>query len=294
MRVTNRMLMETILANIHRNVEALDRTQHQVSSGKRVTRPGEDPVAAGLGVRLRTERGAQDQYLRNIDQARTWLAATDQALGEASNTLQRIRELAVQAANDTYGAADRATISKEVDQLRDHLIDTLNSTILGDQYIFAGMKTTTAPFSKDVAGNAVYNGDSNTVAREIGPGVTIPVNVDGSTFLTTLADLKSLADALADPLSTSAQISGLLTNLDADADLVLATRAEVGAKLNRLDFMQDRLNDLVVEVGRLQSANEDVDLADALLRLSTQEAVLRASLQIGARTAAMSILDFLK
>ncbi len=405
MRVTNRMLVETVVRNLQHNLDALNQIQNQVSSGKRVTRPSDDPEAAALGVRLRHEKATGDQFLRNVEQARSWLTASDQALGDIGDALSRIRELAIQAANGTYTASDRAAIGQEVDQLRRHIIATLNDAVLVDQRLFAGAKTTAAAvFTLDANGNAVYNGatgvdltgatdlvpakgiegitlsatDSATPAtyrvtvsaasggvanvqidqydstsalvrsetqavtvpaagvigvvefstlgltmtvnsslgatpitgtststtnafttsatslnREVGPGTNLPVNVMGSSFLPMLADLQALATNLSSSAPSQTAIEQSIGAIDKAIDVVLKNRAEVGAKVNRLDFTQSRMSALQLEVQRLQSTNEDVDFAEALTRLTTQQAVYQASLQAGARTVPMSILDFL-
>ncbi|MGH2356137.1 MAG: flagellar hook-associated protein FlgL [Chloroflexota bacterium] len=293
MRVTNRMLVQTVLDNLQQNNEALDRVQQQLSSGKRVTRPADDPVAAALAVRLRQERAAGAQFNRNVDQAQNWLAATDQALSDVGTALARVRELAVQASNDTYSAQDRASAAQEVAQLRDHVMAALNSRAGGDQYLFGGTKTTTLPFTTDASGNAVYNGDTAVVTREIGAGTSLPLSIPGSTFADVFTHLQNLAANLSSGAGGAA-IAASLDDLDADTDRLLTTRAEVGAKLNRLDFTQQRMADQDIETARLQSQNEDLDFAEALTRFTTQQAIYRASLEVAGRSLPMSLIDFLR
>jgi flagellar hook-associated protein 3 FlgL len=304
MRVTNRMMVDTVINNLQANVETLDRIQNQVSSGKRVSRPADDPAAAALGVRLRHEKATDDQWQRNIEQSRSWLDATDQAMSDVGNALSRIRELAVQAANDTYSPEDRAHIADEIEQLHDHLAAALNTTVQGDQYIFAGTKTSVAPFANDPATHvATYTGNSAAIRREVGPGTYMQVNVTGDNFTAMFGHVEALVAALRDqtlpvpantPAADKQAIDDALGNVDADTDLLLTQRASVGAKLNRLEFTQNRMADLQTETGRLQSVNEDLDFAEALTRLTTQQGVYRAALEAGARTAPMSILDFLR
>lgn len=398
MRVTNKMLVNTVVNNLQTSVAVLDRTQNQISTGKRVTRPADDPAAVSLGVRLRYDRASDNQYLRNIEQAKTWLTSGDQALSDVGDTLARIRELSVQASSDSYSSSDRAMIGAEAEQLRDHVLSTLNATILVDQHLFSGMKASSGPFSQDANGNVVYNGDrgtsslgatlttangietinalesntagtyrvalgtsgtdrtititntttlatqtvtftpptspvistvdfsnlgivmtvnSNTavgttadyaasaatqfttksvaVAREVGPNSTLTVSNSGANFLKMFADVKSLVAALNSTASTSQSlINAGIGDVDSAVDRLLTLRAELGAKTNRLEFTGQRMKDLEIEVSRLQSVNEDLDFADALTRLATQQGIYRAALEAGARTAPMSILDFLR
>lgn len=304
MRVTNRMMVDTVVNNLQTNVDVLNRIQNQVSSGKRVTRPADDPAAAALGVRLRHEKATDNQWIRNIEQSRSWLQATDQSLSDVGNTLTRIRELTVQAANDSNSAQDRAHIADEIEQLHDHLAAALNTTVQGDQYIFAGTNTTAAPFSNNLSTHvATFTGNASAIQREVGPGTYMQVNVTGNNFTGMFAHVEALVAALRDqtqpvpattPRGDQQAINSAIGQLDSDIDVVLSQQASVGAKMNRLDFTQSRMADLQNEVGRLQSVNEDLDFAEALTRLTTQQGVYRAALEAGARTAPMSILDFLK
>lgn len=292
MRVTNRMMSQNLVRNLGQNTEALNRVQQQLSSGKRVTRPGDDPVAAALGVRVRDDRAASAQFQRNIDQAQVWLNATDGALGDVGDALQRIRELTVQASSDSYSSLDRAAAGTEVTQLHDQLLATFNAT-MGGQHLFGGTTTTITPFTKDGAGNAVYNGDTAVMSREVSPGATVAVSVPGSTFMTLLGHVEALKAKLTGP-STGPQIATSLADLDVDLDVVLTQRAEVGAKVNRLDYTRNRLLDTDVELGRLQAANEDVDYAEAMVRFTTQQTVYQAALAVGGRIAPTSLMDFLR
>jgi flagellar hook-associated protein 3 FlgL len=290
MRVTSRMMAQRLLDNLERNAAALDRAQGQISSGKRISRPGDDPVAAALAVRLREQRAATGQFRRNIDQSRIWLGATDVALDDAGNTLHRLREVAVQAASDTYSVDDRIAAGKEVEELYQQLLATLNRTDGTGRRLFGGTETTTLPFGTDATGNPVYNGNGATIAREIGAGTTMTLNVPGGGYLALLGQVKDLAAQLAagtiDPAA--------LDHLDAGIDLVLTQRSETGARLNRLDTVEQGLIDLDIELQRLLAANEDVDYAEALTRYNTQQMVYQAALEVGANVVPMSLLDFLR
>jgi len=91
MRVTTRMLTQHTAANIMANADAMQQTQRQLTTGKRILRPGDDPAGAAFGVRLRSQNLRDDQYLRNIEQSRTWLDTTDSVLGDIGDLLGRAR-----------------------------------------------------------------------------------------------------------------------------------------------------------------------------------------------------------
>ena len=294
MRVTTRSMVDNLIGNLQRNQETLADLQNQVTTGKRVNRPADDPTAAWRGMRLRQDNAANTQYLRNMDDAKAWLNDTDTALDGVQSTLAKIRELAVQTSNDTYNPKDRAEVAGQINELRDHLLALMNSTNHMGQYIFSGMKTATPAFSKDSAGNIQYDGDQSVINREIGPGTTMSINQLGGNFLNMFSDVKDLADELSNPQGSTATVAGEITKLDQAIEQVLVGRSDVGSKLVRVEFASDRINSQQVEIARVQSDNEDADLADVLTRLTTQQTVYQTTLQAAGRVMPYSLLDFLK
>lgn len=314
MRVTNRMLVQTVLRNIQSNVKALEKVQDKVSSGKRITRPADDPAGAPLAVRLRLTRDTNEQYLRNIDQAKGWLESTDASFVILNDILQRARELAIQGANDTLTATDRQAIRQEVEQLIQHTVQLANSTYQ-DQFLFGGYKTVVAapPYARDGAGTVTYSGDFNLVERQIGPMAAsggssqvsrIVVNIPGkrsattgpfgdtATSSTVFWALKNLSDGLNTNNATT--IRTAISNVDSAVTGVLDAQAEVGAKLNRLERARARIDEVQLLTSDLLSRTEDLDFAEAISELATREQVYRASLDAGARSIQPSLLDFLR
>src|SRR5262249_16337204 len=134
------------------------------------------------------------QYLTNIDQASSFLNTTDSALDAVTSALSRVRELAVQAANDTMGASDRASIGAEVTQLQQHVLD-LAGTKYGAYYVFAGPNSAKPGYTQAAPSSTAgaYQGNNQGLLREISPGATMTVNVDAqATFDPTFAAMQSL------------------------------------------------------------------------------------------------------
>src|SRR5690349_13849531 len=104
MRVTSRMIMDSTLRNIEQNQERIETLQGQITSGSRITKPSDDPIGAARALNLEDSIAQSQQYQRNIDQAKSWLNTTDSTLDAVTQTIQRVRELAVQAANDTLSS----------------------------------------------------------------------------------------------------------------------------------------------------------------------------------------------
>jgi len=164
------MLTQHTAANIMANADAMQQTQRQLTTGKRILRPGDDPAGAAVGVRLRSQNLRDEQYLRNIEQSRTWLDTTDSVLGDIGDLLGRARELSVQASTGTLGAGDTAQVAEEINAIRNQIISSLNRTVDVDQHMFSGQMTDTVPVSVDpTTGIATFVGDT---------GVSVPNPTD--------------------------------------------------------------------------------------------------------------------
>ena len=251
-----------------------------------------------LGMGYRTDLNQVKQFERNISEVTNWLDTTDDALSEAVNVLQRIRELTVQASNGTYEENQREAIAVEVKQLKDQLL-TIAKTQVGDKYIFNGTNTANPPEIDQFS-----DGEINI---EIFEGITVVVNSSGKALFENLISNSSDGGSENDPIqkgvlneliadlengATDAEIGAYLSELDHAIDHFLKMQAEVGAKQNRVELMQDRIATQEVTATKILSENEDVDMEIVITQLITQEAVHRAALSAGARIIQPTLLDF--
>lgn len=295
MRVTGGMLVDTVVRNLAANLGRLEALEDQLTSGKRLARPSDDPAAVGQALTLRAAVSAGEQYLRSLDGAEAWLQATDAALGSATEVLQRARALAVQGGSEALSGEQLGALATEVDQLLQRMLNGANSSLRG-QRLFAGRLTDANPFSLSAGPpqTAVYAGDDGQLLREVDAGVTLAINVPGSTALpAAFSALIDLRDRLRAGDSTGVR-TGSLPALDTAMNGLLAVRAEVGAKSNRVEALRDRQQEMQVRLKGLLSKNEDVDFAEAITRFATEENVYKAALAAGARAMQPSLLDYLR
>lgn len=294
MRITHRMIADTTVRNLRTNLSRLEQLHNGITTGKRLARPSDDPAAMARVLTYTGEIAAGEVFLRTIDSSSSWLQATDSALDEAGQLLQRARELAVQGANETLAPDDMATIAAEADHLLQQMFATGNASLRG-QRLFAGQQTNADPFAPAAppAGYA-YSGDAGLMRREYDVGVYLTINTPGeATFAPAFAALTSLRDHLSAGQTT--EISTLdLPAFDAAIDAILTARAEVGAKMNRLEAAQNRQDLLQVNLEGLRSKAEDVDYVEAVSKFSIQETVYKASLEVGGKAIQPSLLDFLR
>ncbi|MEK4909020.1 flagellar hook-associated protein FlgL [Niallia sp. FSL M8-0099] len=146
MRVTQSMLTNNNLKYISNSYSDLQRLSDQITTGKKITKPSDDPVVAMKGMRYRTQVAEIKQYQRNLNEGYNWMENADTALDSANQILQKIRELTVQASNDTYDETARKNIVNEITTLQEQLV-TLAETKVGDKYIFNGTDTASSPMN---------------------------------------------------------------------------------------------------------------------------------------------------
>lgn len=290
MRVTDGMIANNVMYNINQSYSRLDKLFEQAQTQKKISRPSDDPVVAMKGMFYRTNVTEIEQFKRNFSEARNWVETTDSAIGEASKAMERIRELTVQVSNDTYDESQLKAVAEEVAQLKDHIKTIANSKV-GDKYIFNGTDTLTAPINGDTI---EFNSDD--VEFELAKGIKVPVNMQGeAVFGTGDSSVFTVLDRLETALkSGDTDLNGFLDDLDASSDKMLSGRAELGARTNRLDFMEDRIDNQEVIAKRIMSDNEDVEFEKVIMDFKAQEAVHRAAMSIGARIIQPTLMDFLR
>ncbi|AGX06249.1 MULTISPECIES: flagellar hook-associated protein FlgL [Bacillus] len=287
MRVTQSMLSNNMLRNLSNSYTKLGKLQDQIATQKKFTKPSDDPVSAMMAMNYRTDLNRIEQYQRNIGEAKNWIDSTDDAMDKGIMALQRIRELTVQASNGTLEGDQKKNIMEEIKQLKEHLID-IGETQVGGKYIFNGTQTNVKPEGNGQFGEGAIN-------LEVFSNIKIQVNMNGNEvfgdMLTDSGDIQGLINALD---ADSPEIGGYLEKVDKYIDQMLAGRAKIGAKQNRIELMDDRLQQQEVFSTRILSDNEDVDMEKVIMEMTTQESVHRAALSIGSRIIQPSLMDFLR
>jgi flagellar hook-associated protein 3 FlgL len=299
MRITEGIISGRNLADLQRANAAVAKASQQVSTGNRLSRPSDDPQAVQKALNLRGDLAATAQYMDTASASQGWAQATDDALSDINEVLQRAREAVVQGGNGTMSQKDRNDIATQIDQLIGQAKASGNATFDG-QYIFAGQKTDTAPYDPD--GADTYNGDTGSIVRTIGPGVSVQLNGSMGSVLGNGSDGKAL-QVLRDIAAhlrggTAADTNALRTSdlsaIDASMADVSTARAEAGALSNRLTTAANRLTDMQTSTEKVRSGVEYVDLAEAISTLSSQQAVYQAALQAtGSSLSQRTLMDFL-
>ncbi|MCR9278816.1 MAG: flagellar hook-associated protein FlgL [Pseudomonadaceae bacterium] len=179
MRISTNQITLQNAAQMQRLSQDVAATQFQIGTGRRFTSAGEDPIGAAKEVRLEQEIGLRNQYGENIGFAESQLVQEETILDQASNLLQRIRELVIQAGNGVQTNIDRGFLATEIEARADELYSLMNSRSSNGDYVFAGFQAQNAPFER-VGTEAVYRGDEGQRFVQIGQGHRIAMSDSGA------------------------------------------------------------------------------------------------------------------
>lgn len=301
MRITQGVIIKNMLRNYSSNMNKMDKLNMQLTTGSRINKPSDDPAGLVTSLRVRTNLHHNEQYKKNVSDAISWMERAESTFNSMTNVLQRVRELTVKGANSTNDTEALQAIADEIRQLKDEIGDLANST-LDDRYIFGGTRTMNKAYDPLTG---TWLGNNNPISYEIGENIQMQVNFDGSVFgadfdtgapvmsNSVFATLEKIATDLENANFT--EMSGTnLGKLDKHINQLLSFRSQAGAKVNRLELVQSRLEDMELNYKKVLSDNEDVDMAKLIIDLKNQENVYRASLAAGARIIQPSLADFLR
>ncbi|MEW6105867.1 MAG: flagellar hook-associated protein FlgL [Bacillota bacterium] len=311
MRISTSFLLNNLSRGIAQQLARMQKLSEDISTGKRVRKPSDDPIAASRGLAIRALRAGVVQHKINIDDAKDWLGATERALMKAQEVFENAADAALRAGNSTLSDDERRALAQDVDGLISELVDLANTQYDG-RYIFAGLKTLTRPFvlTKNAGTpsyTVTYEGADGSKQIEVEPGTTMQVNTNGGeAFMQGIAEaggrnvfqiLVALRDhLLAGDASATFQddIASDITATQAAQDRILNLVTGIGAKVRRLDRASMKLSQDEVELEALLSNTEDADVFKAITDLQLQETVYRAALGAAAGIMQTSLLDYLR
>lgn len=308
MRVSTNHLLNNMMKGVGNQLSCLNKLSQDITTGKRVRKPSDDPVAASRGLALRALRSGLEQHKNNVADSRDWLLATETALMNLNDLFEQAGVLVLDAANQTRSDKDKEAFVQELDRIIEEAVAVLN-TRHDERFIFSGLATTTKPFALE-NGEIVYYGADDADGRkeiEVEPGMTMQINTNGKlAFMTDLvgAGDRSVVQTLVDIREHVAQSyssptfhDDLAQDIDAIAlvqDHILNHVTGVGAKVRNLQRVSAKLSQNEVEIESLLSKTEDADIAKAVVELELQRTVYMAILYSTSDIMKTSLLDYLR
>lgn len=287
-RITQRSVADVALRGLQGNLGRMQTLQQQLSSGKAISRPSDDPSGTVSAMTLRSRRAADEQYLRNIDQGIGRLTVTDNALTQLSDRLRSIRELVIQSRNGAIGASSQAAISAQILAVGGEISDLYNTTYL-DRPIFGG----TAPGQTTLDAAGTYLGDDGAVQLRISSDAVVRIDIAGTAA--GAATVPGMISAVAANVVSAAGAGDVdLDNLDIALTQVATALGDVGARSERINQTRTMIDSHRLDLTSRISMNEDIDMPEAIMNLSAQQVGYQAALQSAAKIQQVSLVDFLK
>ena len=296
MRVATDSFYQNILQGLLTRSSDLKKTEEKVSSGKNFNRPSDDPVAMVSSLNFRTALSRVEQYKQNIETGNLWLSSSETAISQVADLANQAQQIAAQIGNGSQTDATRTQAAEEVGQLLDQAISLGNTQVAG-KYIFAGYRTSTAPFSKTTVGGVetvTYNGDTNDFQIQIGTNEQLTVGKNGQTvfvdsnLFTALENLKQAITNNDPPL-----IQQQATILQGTEDSLQTQLADGGIRQNRLTDKQNLLAQWSNNIQDQISNLENVDYNQAILELQQKQTAYQIALESAAKITQINWLNFL-
>lgn len=301
MRITNNMILAQQLAGTQSNMTALMKAQEQLTLGKRITEASDDPTGSINVMSSNTSLRALEQYKTNVQRASSRVSTEDSVLQQVSDLLSRVKELGVSQGTATATDSTRSVANAEVNQIFQQLVN-LGNTKFGNEYLFGGNQSLTAPFTTTGNGATLaYTTTGSTGQRTvaIGDGQSIAATHNGQQlFVDTgvLDAVKSLSQAL-DPASPSYGQSGIttaLSSIDSALDSVQTMVGDTGARANTLDSAGQNLDALKTNLSTFKSNIEDVDMEQAMTELTSRQLAYQAALVATSKVDSLNLTDYLR
>lgn len=188
MRISTQTIFDQGVFNLQRNQALLVKGQEQISTGRRILTPADDPVAAARSLEVGQAKFANDQFLRNADSADAAIVMQEEALGRYTRLLQDAKTAVVTAGNGALSGRELKDIAAELRGRYDELIGIANTTDANGQYLFSGFQGSTQPFTENAPGVVAYNGDQGQRLVQIASVRDLPVSFAGSDVFQRIKD----------------------------------------------------------------------------------------------------------
>jgi flagellar hook-associated protein 3 FlgL len=300
MQIGTKQFYQSQITNMADLQTQIGRIQEEVSSGKKILAPSDDPGAYTVADRLTQSISAMDQYNRNIGMAKSRLSQEDTVLSSVSTIVTRLNELGIQAANGTNDSIARGAIAQEMDQLSQQLVALGNSVDANGDYLFGGYKSNKAPFVTTPDGIA-YRGDTGRNEVEIAQGITTPtssnglelfmnVSRQGSKSLSIFDVLKNATDAL----KTGPLPSDSLNNLQNASGHFATYQAICGARLQKVETADTTRQSQLTNTKSTLSTIQDSDIAQLASDLQQKSLTLQAAQSVFAKISQLNLFNYLK
>jgi len=298
MRVSTSTLYDQGVRSMLQQQDGMFRLQQQLSSGKRIMTPSDDPIGAARAHELAQSISLNTQYTDNRHRAADSLQQVDSTLGSVSNLIQSVRTMAVAAGNPAFSDSERQMMATELRGHFDELLGLANTKDEQGNYLFSGFQGNTRPFEQ-TGGSVTYEGDQGQRLIQVSSSRQLPVSETGDavfesgglSLFKTVDDFITALETSGGGAALSSAVSTALQEFDVALDNVLSKRAAVGSRLQEIDTLQQIGEDTAIQYEQSLSRLQDLDFAQAISDMIRQQALLEAAQKSFTRVSGLSLFN---
>lgn len=307
MKISTNQLFDRATLQMGGVQSSLARSQAQLAAGKQIVKPSDAPDQAATIQRLKSLMARQDSYAKTLESVQTRLQEEESALQSVSTLMTRVKELSIQAANDTMGPNDRKLVALEINGLRDQILSMANAQDSTGNFLFAGSRVSQPAFSANGAGSPVYQGDQTRMRVAVGDQRSVQVNRPGSEafvrVVRTGADGVSqgvgffeVMDQLATAVMSSDRVGmqRAIGETDALQNGLSLALAQVGTDMTVVSAQTDVLDETRLSLKTTLSKVEDLDYAEAITQMNKQMLSLEAAQASFGKMSKLNLFDYIR
>lgn len=301
-RITPAMVTSTTLADLNSSLASLERTTDELSSGKTILEPSDNPYGASQVIDLQSQLDGLSSYETEAQSGISWEHTASSAMSNMGEITQRVRELLVQGANGTYNQSDLETMALQVEQLTQSLKQDANTQYAGE-YVFSGTAATTPPYEQGE--NDEFKGNTESVSHVVGPGASVTITTNISALLGNgeasedgklLDTLRTIVKNMRGGTAEDQLLLGTtdLQNLDANMETLTQLQAVSGSATDQLQTALSRNEDLQTSITAALANTDGTNVAAASVAYANEQAAYEAALRAAATIVQESLLNFLQ
>ena len=307
MKISTSFLFDRATSRMSTIQNNLATTQAQLSAAKQILSPSDAPDKAAAIQRLKGEIDRQESNSQNLQVAMRRFRVEESALSTSLTLLDRLKELSLQAANDTVGPDDRKAIAVEMRSIRDQLLGLSNTQDDSGNYVFSGTKVNVAAFAQDANGIVQYQGDQTQISIPAGSERQVQFTRSGTDVYsrvirtdnqgaTSSVGFFDAMDQMIHAVETSKTVDiqqgiGELTQMHNNVSLALA---KTGADQATIDYQMQVLDETTLRLKSTLSEVEDLDYASAVTRMNKEMMALQAAMGSFAKISGLSLFDYIR
>jgi flagellar hook-associated protein 3 FlgL len=296
MRVTFQSTFRNGLFDVNQAAEQLATQSSQVSSGKRMQAPSDDPIAAAGAVREHSEMATLDKYIAADSSVNSRLSVTDSLMSDIITQIEAAQSSGVAGRSTILNQTQRDAISNQIRGVRDSIMRSMNTQYQG-VYLFSGGQSNTPAYNAGPPISA-YQGDANVQYVDVARGRQVQVTFDGGSIMQgsasndLLTSLTNLADAV--QAGNMAGVDSALAEVNAGHDRAQTAQSKIGTDMSMLTEDSNRLGDLRRAADARRSKFEDANMTQAISGMTQGTQAYNAALAALAKAGQLSLLDYVK